>query len=69
MTRYAVDLRNRKTGNSEQMNVFVSDNHEESYQYAKEYNEMHVDGYNDDLDNEKYIDGKDGLFADVYLEE
>ena len=65
MMMYEVDLRNRKTGNSVEC-ILSTENHDEAYQLADEWNRKNVPEYDVDVSNDSYIDGTDGLFAEVY---
>lgn len=65
MTMYEVDLRNRKTGNSVEC-ILSTENHDEAYQLVDEWNRKNVPDYDVDVSNDSYIDGTDGLFAEVY---
>lgn len=60
--KYEVDLRNRKTGNSEKT-IFSTENHDEAYIYAENWNRKNIKNYDIDID---YIDGNEGLIAEVY---
>jgi hypothetical protein len=64
MEMYEVDLRSRKTGNSVEC-IYSGDDYEEAYEIAENWNKENVVDY-DDRNWEDYIDGTDGMFAEVY---
>lgn len=63
--RYEVDLRSRKTGDTID-SLLITNYHDKAYREAKEYNENTIEDFNENLPIDNYIDGNDGLFADVY---
>ena len=62
---YEVDLRDRKTGNSIEC-VLSTENHDEAWDFAREWNKNQLSDYDEDVSYDSYIDGTEGLVADVY---
>lgn len=60
-----VDLRSRKTGNTERTLLATKDV-DEAWDLVNTWNKRNIVGYKDDTDRETYVDGSDGLFADCY---
>lgn len=65
---YSVELRNRKTGNSDFV-ILKTNDHDEAYKLAKSFNEMNVKYYYEEICIDNYIDGSEGYVADVYNDE
>ena len=65
MMMYEVDLRNRKTGDAVEC-ILSTNNHDEAWEFAEEWNKKNIPDYDIDIPNDSYIDGTDGLFAEVY---
>lgn len=65
MLMYEVDLRDRKSGNSVEC-IYSGSNYDEAYKIAGEYNKENVLDYNENYTVHDYIDGADGLLAEVY---
>lgn len=65
MMMYEVDLRDRKTGESVET-ICSTENHDEAYDVAEKYNKENVLNYYTEYSIDKYIDGTDGLIADVF---
>lgn len=65
MVIFEVDLRDRKTGNSIEC-ICSTENHNEAYKIAEKYNKANILNYDVERNIEDYIDGMDGLIADVY---
>ena len=65
MLMYEVDLRDRKTGNSIRC-ILSTDDHDKAWDYAKEWNKKNLPDYEDEVSYDSYIDGTEGLVADVY---
>lgn len=62
---YEVDLRDRTTGESVECILSTEDN-SEAWDYAEQWNRKNVPDYNEDTNYDSYIDGTEGLVADVY---
>lgn len=65
MMLYEVDLRSRKTGNSIEC-ILSTKNHDDAYNCADEWNRKNVPDYDINIPHDRYIDGIDGLYAEVY---
>ena len=65
ITKFEVDLRSRKSGNSV-VCILSTENHDEAYQLAEKWNKENLSDYDIDTMYEDYNNGTDGLFADVY---
>lgn len=65
MMLYEVDLRSRKTGNSIEC-ILSTKNHDNAYNCADEWNRKNVPDYDINIPHDRYIDGTDGLYAEVY---
>jgi hypothetical protein len=65
MMLYEVDLRSRKTGNSIEC-ILSTKNHDDAYNCADEWNRKNVPDYDINIPHDRYIDGTDGLYAEVY---
>ena len=65
MMMYEVDLRNRKTGDSVEC-ILSTNNHDEAWKFAEEWNKKNLPDYNEEYNYDSYIDGTEGLVADVY---
>lgn len=61
---YEVDLRSRKTGNSIET-IFSSESHDESCEVLENWYKQHSE-LNTETNLENYVDGSDGVFADIY---
>ena len=63
---WEVDLRSRKTGNSVET-IYSGESHDEACnvmnKWYEEHPEMHLSG----CGLEDFVDGNDGVFADIYL--
>lgn len=62
---YEVDLRSRKTGNSIEC-ILSTKNHDDAYNCADEWNRKNVPDYDINIPHDRYIDGTDRLYAEVY---
>ena len=62
---YEVDLRSRITGWTEET-IYSGHDCDEAYRVAREWNKEHSGLDIDIEDREEYVDGSDGVFADVY---
>lgn len=62
---YEVDLRSRVTGWSVET-IYSGHNRDEAYRVAREWNKEHSGLDINIEDREEYVDGSDGVFADVY---
>ena len=65
MLRYDVDLRDRKTGNSVRC-ILSTDDHDKAWTYAENWNKTNLLNYDKEMSDDYYIDGTEGLIADVY---
>ena len=61
---YEVDLRDRKSGNSVEC-IYSGDDYEKAYEVMDNWNKENLADY-DERNWEDYVDGSDGMFAEVY---
>ena len=63
--KYEVDLRERESGNSV-CTILSTPDLDAAYDFMDAWNRKHLPDYNYDYAGDDYIDGSDGLVADVY---
>lgn len=64
-TKCYVDLRSRRTGNTE-TTLLVTEDANLAWDLVRAWNKSNLVGYEEDRDLSTYVDGSDGLFADCY---
>lgn len=66
MAWYEIDLRDRRTGKSIEC-IYSGDDSDVAHKIADEYNRNHLADYDMEIPFCEYADGKDGIFADLYV--
>lgn len=65
MEYWEIDLRSRKDGHSIET-IFSGESHDKACGCLQKWYDEHPE-LDADEDRESYVDGKDGVFADIYL--
>ena len=65
MMLYEVDLRNRRFGSSVECILSTKDSNE-AYECADEWNKKNVPDYDTNKNHDRYINGSDEIYAQVY---
>lgn len=63
--KYEVDLRRRKDGNSVET-IYSGGKHDKAWDMTAKWNKDNIPDYDEKKYYESYVDGSEGLFADVY---
>lgn len=64
MEYWEIDLRSRKDGNSVET-IFSGESHDEACACLKKWYDEHPE-VDIEVDRESFVDGTDGVFADIY---